>query len=838
MSTRMHRFTAGAVAYRLRVELRTRWNAWLALACMIGLTSGIALAAAAGARRTDSAYPRFLESADQADVLVAANSPEGRGNDPDNPVLAEIARLPEVARAARFAQLATAIAPTFEEAQQIANEGLGSLTLLDGSGYEVSRPKLLAGRMPDPRRADEALINPRLAAQNHLRVRSRFRVWVVDSDAYDASILGGTPYEGPVDHLTVTVTGIGQFARDLAPTTTNDESPVSYLTPAFVARFPHSIVNLLSEVSLAHGASVEQFRADVFRVAAAHGIAPSGVYFTAERDRTTSVARAIRPQVLALALLALLTGFAALLVVGQALSRQAFVDATDSATLGAIGMTRRQRFALALARVALVSTAGGIIAALLATALSPLFPIGLARDAEPSPGLRLDVLVLGLGFLAVVVAFMLRAVVTARRGASRAPGQSEIPDMTQTRPSGVAAAVGRAARRPAPVIGMRMAFEPGRGRTAVPVRSALVTTALAVTAVTAVVLFAGNLDQLVTTPARYGWDWTGSVGFGFDPIPASVNEALVGNADLTGVAGGNYLDLTIDGRTVTAVTFDQLKGHVGPVILEGRARRADNELALGTRTMRDAGLAVGDRVRVWVEERPAIMRVVGRAVFPRLGAGSFTPTDIGDGAALTNVAATRLGADTASPDDPGARYSVFFVRATPGTTIADLARSIGHDPVLQKECGDGCISFDQRPGDIVAYGRVRGTSVALVALLALMALAALAHSLVTSVQRRRRDLAILKTLGLTAGEISAAVRWQGLALSVSALVVGLPLGIVAGRGAWMVFAHYLGVADDVSVPAAAIGLAVPATLVLTVLVAAMPARLARATRPAIVLRRA
>ena len=52
-----------------------------------------------------------------------------------------------------------------------------------------------------------------------------------------------------------------------------------------------------------------------------------------------------------------------------------------------------------------------------------------------------------------------------------------------------------------------MALEPGRGRTAVPVRTTIVTAALAIATVTAALVFAASLDHLVTTPRLYGWNW-------------------------------------------------------------------------------------------------------------------------------------------------------------------------------------------------------------------------------------------------------------------------------------------------------------------------------------------
>jgi len=232
------------------------------------------------------------------------------------------------------------------------------------------------------------------------------------------------------------------------------------------------------------------------------------------------------------------------------------------------------------------------------------------------------------------------------------------------------------------------------------------------------------------------------------------------------------------------------------------------------------------------------MRIVGRAVFPRLGSGSFTPTDMGEGATMTNVAATKLGVDTSDPKHARDRYSVYFLRAAPGVSFPRLSSRVSRELAgLIEECPSAfCVSGPQRPGDIVAYSRVRSTSAALIALVILMAVAALTQSLVTSARRRRRDVAILKTLGFVGRDVSRTARWQGLAIAAAALIVGLPIGLVLGRGSWTIFADELGVANDVSLPLRAVLIAIPVTLAIAALVAVVPARLARRTRPANVLR--
>jgi ABC-type lipoprotein release transport system permease subunit len=79
----------------LRADLRQRWRALLSLALLLGLIGGVVLTAAAGARRTDTAYPRLLSwaNATQVDLLPAAN-----GFPAD--YYAALAKLPQVAQLA------------------------------------------------------------------------------------------------------------------------------------------------------------------------------------------------------------------------------------------------------------------------------------------------------------------------------------------------------------------------------------------------------------------------------------------------------------------------------------------------------------------------------------------------------------------------------------------------------------------------------------------------------------------------------------------------------------------------------------------------------------------
>jgi hypothetical protein len=74
--------------------IRARWRGWALLALLVAVGGGAVLAAAAGAWRTSSAYPRFLLASKASDVLV---SPTGTGLGGYYRVLA---RLPGVAAVA------------------------------------------------------------------------------------------------------------------------------------------------------------------------------------------------------------------------------------------------------------------------------------------------------------------------------------------------------------------------------------------------------------------------------------------------------------------------------------------------------------------------------------------------------------------------------------------------------------------------------------------------------------------------------------------------------------------------------------------------------------------
>jgi ABC-type antimicrobial peptide transport system permease subunit len=147
----------------------------------------------------------------------------------------------------------------------------------------------------------------------------------------------------------------------------------------------------------------------------------------------------------------------------------------------------------------------------------------------------------------------------------------------------------------------------------------------------------------------------------------------------------------------------------------------------------------------------------------------------------------------------------------------------------------GTVLPSMPPPEVRDLSGVSGLPLILAFVLMVLASGIIAHTLLTSVRRRRRELAMLKTLGFVTRQVRATVAWQATALAGAGLIVGVPLGLLAGRWAWILFAGQVAI-----VPAPVISpltlLAVPAVLLLANAIAAIPARAAGHTQPAVILR--
>ena len=143
-----------------------------------------------------------------------------------------------------------------------------------------------------------------------------------------------------------------------------------------------------------------------------------------------------------------------------------------------------------------------------------------------------------------------------------------------------------------------------------------------------------------------------------------------------------------------------------------------------------------------------------------------------------------------------------------------------------------CVELGQRPNGVTNYARIDGTPEVLAALLAALGVAVLGQLAVVSGRRRRHDFAILKALGLLRRQVREITAWQATMLAGLSLVIGVPLGLAAGRWSWQLFGAGLGIPANAGVPVPLVLVMVPAVLIIANAVALWPGRSAARVSPA------
>ena len=140
--------------YRFRATFGRRWGGLFAIVLLVGLVGGLAMGAAAGARRTQSSFPGYLAhiNARNLAVLSAIDAP-GAGSAPyDAWVVAKIARLPHVKQVANFTIVDPNITPLVKLDIHLL-PGQAPPTIggsLDGEYSTIDRVTLASGRLADP----------------------------------------------------------------------------------------------------------------------------------------------------------------------------------------------------------------------------------------------------------------------------------------------------------------------------------------------------------------------------------------------------------------------------------------------------------------------------------------------------------------------------------------------------------------------------------------------------------------------------------------------------------------------------------------------------------------
>ena len=448
----------------------------------------------------------------------------------------------------------------------------------------------------------------------------------------------------------------------------------------------------------------------------------------------------------------------------------------------------------------------------------------MAGLIEPSPGIAVDWVVLGPG-LAVVTLLVAAGAAGAAwlaLGAARRGGGA--------RRSTVAVAAARGGLPVPIVVGARFALEAGRGRTAVPVRPALVGAAMGVLGIVAAFTFSHGVSDAASHPERFGQTYqlsafVGLNGEDFGPA-GKILTGLRGNADVTGVDDARTAVATGPGgdESVSLWAYSPGPKAIPVVITSGRMAESADEVLLGPRTLAALHTHVGARVELAGNKGPAAYTVTGTGLVPTGPHNGYA-----DGGWVT-----QHGYDAIFT---GFKFHMVLVTLRPGARTHDagtiLAKQIAKgDPALKS------LSFGPPDplGEVAALREVRVLPIVLGVFLAVLAAGAVGHALATAVRRRSHDLAVLRALGLTRRQCRWVVVTQASVLAVIGLIFGVPLGLAVGRTVWRAVADYTPIEYVPPMAVWALLLVGPVALLLANVLAAWPGSRAARLRVAQILR--
>lgn len=788
--------------------VRRGWAATVVLAVLAGLGAGVAMAATSAGRRSGTAFDRMVEYADPPSFNLTFCPPEltevdestlplcfTYDADPERDV---IAGLPEVdAVVAGFFRGLTASRPDNPDSTRpgtaivVTDDAIPNL-----DGHQI----IVEGQWYDPE-SDEVVVNEQFRDLTGIGAGEEVTLTFWAPEEMGRPGRDGEIFHGP--SVTVQVVGVSRGILDLAaaagtPGLQGDDArvlggPGFAEATADAAGFGGLFVRgRTGDASALLDALHEAFPGRVFNATPAVG------------DEQEPIREAIRYEAQGVLALGILGGLAAAVFAAQAIARQSRREWSDQALLRAIGFTSRQIWLAAALRGVVIGVAAAAVAGVTAVSLSPLGPVGVARLAETDLGIEVDRLVLVVGISAVMVIATAAAWAPVRRrdrpqAASRTRATRRLLAWGWLPPSlANGAAMGRANRSDG---------------SSLPLGTAMAIVALAAGTFAAAAGLTTSLDSLRATPARYGAPW--DISFG-GAASATDDDVLGLVRDHPGVAAAGRIvgtGVSIGDQLTWVHAFDAFPGidaQIQPPITSGRAPAAVNEIALGSITMGDLGLSLGDEVEVRTTvagSAPTRFTVVGTAMI-----NDVYEESPGRGGIVT-VEWVDRAAPEVSPDP-------YIVRLEPDVD-ADAFRS------AISEVFDGTVSPPVPQTAIRNVTRIRGFPFALAAAVGALALAAFAHALVLSVRRQRRQLAVLQALGFTPRQVGETVAGHATTLALVSVGLGLPVGVVLGRWGWRVVADQIGVVNLPVTPLLPLAVTVVTVVASANVVAIFPAWRAR-----------
>ncbi len=778
---------------------------------LIFISGATVMTSLAGARRGASAWARLQSRTLPATAAVLANTP--------NFDWSKFRKLPEVSAMT-----------TFIVDYSYSVDGRPATPSAfppddDQTMRTVEKPVVYQGRVFDPKRADEVVVSRQFVAKYHKGVGDTVVVDLPSQKQVEEGLEAGPGVTLGGPRLRMRIVGVVSSPWFVDQT---GGQGVITLSPGVAARYPLNFVGNLRDpgneafvnalIRLRGGeAAIPILRADIQKLT---GRSDIDVLDLPEGER--QLIRDTSFEARCLLAFGLAAFAAAVFLVGQAIARYSAASVADLQTMQALGLTPGQAIVTAAAGPALMGVVGAGLAAGAAYVASHWMPIGSASLVEPTPGMRWDWVVLGLGVpvIAVLVAVVAASAAWLALGAAqRGAG---------IRRSVIATTIARSGL-PVPItVGTRFALESGRGRNAVPVRPALVGAVAGVLGILAAFTFSHAVSDAAQHPVRFGqtFQLDGYLGVnGQDFLPASgLLAGLAKDPNVTGID---------DARTAVATGPD---GHASislyayggskrlPVVLTaGRMVQAGDEVVLAPQTLTALHAKVGQRIQLSGNRRSTKYLITGTGFVPEGSHNGYA-----DGGWVT-----PSGYDSIFT---GFKFHMILVALRPGARGPDAAANLSTAMAKINPAYQGFFELSALPTEIAEIREVRVLPVLLGAFLALLAVGAVGHALATAVRRRAHDLAVLRALGMTQWQSRWITLTHATVVAVIGLIFGVPLGLAVGRAVWRAVADYTPIAYVPPLAVWALALVGPTTLLIAAALAAWPGRRAARLRVATILR--
>jgi hypothetical protein len=826
------------VSYRFDRHLKRGWATYLAVALVIGAIGGAALASLVTARETQTSYSTLLNRSNPAQLNVTIFAPS---------LINRLSALPGVVHV-EGSLYSMAAFPLNAKGNVVIPSGIesGDVTPLGSMGGEYfnqDRVSVVAGRMADPKKSDEFVATAAAEKLLHWHVGQRIEMgFYVDNGNNSTS---PQALKHPVEKFNEQLVGTVVFYDDVTQDEIDRYPTWLLFTPKLTVPLSKGDQYVDYAIKLRPGATIARVEHEFIKAV------PANVTYTIHESSIdeSQVNLSVRPEALAFGVFGALVLLSTLLVALQLIARQLRVSRNEQDVLRALGASRRTIVVDAVSGSLVACLVGTVLALVCAFLLSPLSPIGPVRPLLGGK-FHFNLQVLLPGAVVLLVAVIIGAIALGIRSA---PGRRS-PEYRASSTGSPLRATANLGLPVSAVAGLHFAFESGRGRRSAPVRSVLVGVALAVTLIGTTLTFSAGLATLVSHPKLFGWNWDYALTTTGGGVAPSSLTALSKSPYVEASSGVTFADVDINGQTVPAI-LQNSNARVTPPILSGHEVRAKDQIVLGEATLAALHKHVGQSVTLSYGSKaqaPAYLparqvTIVGAATLPAIGSAQELHTSLGSGAIISAGVITKGLQAVVLQNLVISDVDIVLVRIRPGVTRAQglaamhQAAKAGNRTYasLPNGLGEGVsteVLSVQYPSEIINYRSIGDTPVLLAMGFAVGVSGAFAFTVVASVRRRRRDLALLKTLGFTRRQLSACIAWQSSVSVLTGLIIGIPLGIVCGRWLWLAFARQIDTVPFASVPTLSMFVLGVSAILLANVVAFIPRRVAARTAAAIALR--